>query len=55
MFEQHIYREAVREMFTKCGYIMCEAFFRPNVVKNLSNQMYSNDLPWKTKGPLNKR
>lgn len=55
MFDQPIFKEAIRETFIVDGYIMCEGFFKPSMVEVLSNEIFSNDLQWKTKGPLNKR
>lgn len=55
MFEDHLFREAIRDTFLKDGFIMCEGFFKTNMVDILSNEIFSNDLKWKIKGPLNKR
>lgn len=55
IFEQPLFREAIKETFKKDGFIMCEGFFRPNMVDYLSNHVFSNALNWKIRGPLNKR
>lgn len=55
MYEQTLYREAIRETFTNDGFIMCDGFFKPIMVEMLSNEIFSNDLKWNIKGPLNKR
>lgn len=55
IFEEQMYREAIKETFEENSYIMCEAFFRSNLVEDLSDEVFSNNIQWKTKGPLNKR
>jgi len=55
MFEESMYREAIRETFIKNGYIMCDGFFKTSMLDILSNEIFSNDIHWKIKGPLNKR
>jgi len=55
MFEESIYREAIRETFIANGYIMCDGFFKPSMLDILSNEIFSNSMHWKIKGPLNKR
>lgn len=34
---------------------MCEEFFTSNMINMVSDEVFSNDLEWKEKGPLNKR
>lgn len=55
MFDQPLFKEAIRETFSVDGYIMCEGFLKSPMVVCLSNEIFSNDLEWKIKGPLNKR
>lgn len=55
MFEDPMFREAIQETFIKDGFIMCEGFFKQTLVDLVSNEMFSNDLEWKVKGPINKR
>lgn len=55
MYDEPLYREAIRETFTNDGFIMCDGFFKPAMVDILSNEIFSNDLQWNIKGPLNKR
>ncbi|CAI6367906.1 unnamed protein product [Macrosiphum euphorbiae] len=55
IFEKSLFREAIKETFKKDGFIMCEGFFKTQMVDYLSNDVFSNDLNWKIKGPLNKR
>jgi len=55
MFENAMYKEAIRETFIRDGFIMCEGFFKSGMVEMLSNEIFSNDMQWKIKGPLNKR
>lgn len=55
IFEQPMFREAIRDTFLKDGFIMCEGFFTLNMVNMLSNELFSNNMKWKIKGPLNKR
>lgn len=54
IFEDSLFREAIQETFTNDGYVMCEGFFKQGMVDVLSNEIFSNDLQWKIKGPLNK-
>lgn len=49
------YREIIKETFTTNGYIMCHKFFKSEVVEMLSNELFSNNVQWKVKGPMNKR
>lgn len=55
MFEEPIFREAIRDTFIKDGFIMCEGFFKSSMVDHLSNEIFSNNMHWKIKGPLNKK
>lgn len=55
MFEDPLFREAIHDTFLKDGFIMCEGFFKSKMVEFISNEVFSNDLEWKEKGPLNKR
>uniref|UniRef100_A0A2H8TJ70 uS12 prolyl 3-hydroxylase n=1 Tax=Melanaphis sacchari TaxID=742174 RepID=A0A2H8TJ70_9HEMI len=55
MYQDNMYREAVRDIFIRDGFIMCEGFFKPCMVDILSNEIFSNSMNWKIKGPLNKR
>ncbi|XP_029344824.1 uncharacterized protein LOC100575121 isoform X1 [Acyrthosiphon pisum] len=55
IFEKPLFREAIKETFKKDGFIMCEGFFKPDMVDYLSNHVFSNALNWKIRGPLNKR
>lgn len=56
MYNDPIFREAIRDTFVSSGgYIMCDEFFKPDMVDLLSNEIFANDLQWKIKGPVNKR
>lgn len=50
-----VFKEVIKETFSKVGYIMCDNFFKPEMIKVLSNEIFSNLLNWDIKGPLNKR
>lgn len=45
----------MKEVFNNHGFIMWQGFFKGPMVDSLSNEIFSNDLEWKVKGPLNKR
>jgi len=55
IFEKPLFREAIKETFKKDGFIMCEGFFTSKMVDYLSNEIFSNGMKWKIRGPLNKR
>lgn len=55
IFEDPSFKESVKEEFASNGFIMWEGFFKRNMVDMLSNELFSNDLKWQIKGPLNKR
>lgn len=56
MFNDPIFREAIKETYNNAGgYIMCDEFFKSDMNDVLSNELFSNDLQWKIKGPINKR
>lgn len=54
IYEDPMFREAIKDTFTNDGYIMCEGFFKQSMLDILSNEIFSNDIQWKIKGPLNK-
>jgi len=55
MFEEPLYREAIKETFKKDGFIMCEGFFKADIIDFLTDDVFSNSMKWKIRGPLNKR
>lgn len=55
MYVDPIFKEVIKETFSKVGYIMCDNFFKPEMIEVLSNEIFSNRLNWDIKGPLNKR
>lgn len=54
IYEDPLFREAIQETFNQDKFIMCERFFKSHMLDILSNEIFSNDLQWKIKGPLNK-
>lgn len=55
LYKEELFREAMNETYQGETYLLCNDFFTQNVVNNLSNEIFTDNLQWKTKGPANKR
>lgn len=55
MYNDFLFRETIKETFSGDGHILLHGFFKPSMVEMLFNELFSNDLQWKVKGPLNKK
>jgi len=49
------FKKTIKKTFIEDECILLHEFFKPSMVKMLCNELFSNDLQWKVKGPLNKK
>lgn len=48
------FKDFIHDQFNNDGYGVCGDFFKSAIVDDLSDEIFSNDLKWEIKGPLNK-